>query len=96
MTKEEFSRLSLVHVDKMIIVALERITQVFRSLLWEHAKKENLRIRQHLSTEKSHYALDTWDLEYKFPFGWKELLGIANRTDFDLQQHMKFSKKFLN
>ncbi len=60
------------------------------------AKPENFRIRQHLGTEKSHYALDTWDLEYKFPFGWKELQGIANRTDFDLKQHMKYSKKDLS
>jgi len=60
------------------------------------AKPDNFRIRQHLSTEKSHYALDTWDLEYRFPFGWKELLGIANRTDFDLQQHIKHSKKDLS
>ncbi len=59
-------------------------------------KAENFRIRQHLSAEKSHYALDTWDLEYKFPFGWKELQGMANRTDFDLQQHIKFSKKDLS
>ncbi len=54
------------------------------------------RIRQHLPTEKSHYALDTWDLEYEFPFGWKELHGMANRTDFDLQQHMKHAKKDLS
>src|SRR3989344_99932 len=58
--------------------------------------KENLRIRKHLQSEKSHYALDTWDLEYKFPFGWKELLGMANRTDFDLSAHMKHSKKDLS
>ncbi|MAE42341.1 glycine--tRNA ligase [Candidatus Woesearchaeota archaeon] len=55
------------------------------------AKPENFRVRQHLKEEKSHYATDTWDLEYNFPFGWKELQGIANRTDFDLKQHMKFS-----
>jgi glycyl-tRNA synthetase len=60
------------------------------------AKKENFRIRQHVATEKSHYALDTWDLEYNFPFGWKELIGIANRTDFDLTQHIKYSKKDLS
>jgi len=53
---------------------------------------KHLRIRQHLPDEKSHYALDTWDLEYKFPFGWKELQGMANRTDYDLTQHMKHSK----
>jgi len=59
------------------------------------AKPENFRVRQHLKKEKSHYALDTWDLEYNFPFGWKELQGIANRTDFDLQQHMQASGKDL-
>lgn len=57
------------------------------------ATPDNFRIRQHLKTEKSHYALDTWDLEYKFSFGWKELQGLANRTDYDLKQHMKHSKK---
>ena len=59
------------------------------------AKKERFRLRQHLKKEISHYAEDTWDLEYEFPFGWKELLGIANRTDFDLQQHIKNSKSDL-
>ena len=54
-------------------------------------KKENLRLRQHLPEERSHYALDTWDVEYLFPFGWKEIHGIANRGDYDLRQHMKFS-----
>ncbi|HSU73106.1 MAG TPA: glycine--tRNA ligase [Candidatus Binatia bacterium] len=57
---------------------------------------KHFRIRQHVADEKSHYALDTWDLEYEFPFGWKELQGIANRTDFDLKQHMKFSGKDLS
>lgn len=57
------------------------------------ANPEKLRVRQHLKTERSHYALDTWDLEYKFPFGWKELQGIANRTDFDLKKHQDASKK---
>jgi len=56
------------------------------------ADPDKFRIRQHLPTEKSHYAEDTWDLEYKFPFGWKELQGLANRSDFDLKQHMKYSK----
>ncbi|MFH1452987.1 MAG: glycine--tRNA ligase [Armatimonadota bacterium] len=60
------------------------------------AKADNFRIRQHLQKEKSHYALDTWDLEYKFPFGWKELEGLANRTDFDLNQHIKHSKTDLS
>ncbi|TAL47266.1 glycine--tRNA ligase, partial [archaeon] len=58
-------------------------------------KKENLRIRQHSKTELSHYSLETWDIEYSYPWGWKELEGIANRTDFDLKQHSKFSGKDL-
>ncbi len=56
------------------------------------ANPEKFRIRQHTSDEKSHYALDTWDLEYEFPFGWKELQGMANRTDFDLKKHQEHSK----
>ncbi len=59
------------------------------------ADSHKFRIRQHLPDEKSHYALDTWDLEYEFPFGWRELQGMANRTDFDLRQHEKFSGKDL-
>ena len=59
------------------------------------ADSEKFRIRQHVSDEKSHYALDTWDFEYKFPFGWKELHGMANRADYDLKQHEKFSGKDL-
>ncbi|MBI2141169.1 glycine--tRNA ligase [Candidatus Woesearchaeota archaeon] len=60
------------------------------------AKSENLRIRQHVKEEKSHYATDTWDLEYNFPFGWKELEGTSNRSDYDLQQHIKASGKDLS
>ncbi|MBI2564657.1 glycine--tRNA ligase [Candidatus Woesearchaeota archaeon] len=56
---------------------------------------KKFRIRQHLPDEKSHYATDTWDLEYEFPFGFKELTGIANRGDYDLKQHMKYSGKDL-
>jgi len=59
------------------------------------ANADKLRIRQHVQQEKSHYATDTWDLEYNFPFGWKELEGISNRSDYDLQQHMKASGKDL-
>ncbi len=54
-------------------------------------KKENLRIREHTAEELSHYAKATYDIEYLFPFGWSELEGIANRTDFDLRQHSEFS-----
>lgn len=58
-------------------------------------KAENLRFRKHTDTERSHYSLDTYDLEYLFPFGWKELWGIAYRTDYDLKQHIEHSKQTL-
>jgi len=57
--------------------------------------KENLRKRQHEKDELAHYAKACTDIEYKFPFGWSELEGIANRTDFDLKQHMRLSGKDL-
>ncbi|MEM2121492.1 MAG: glycine--tRNA ligase [Candidatus Woesearchaeota archaeon] len=57
---------------------------------------ERLRLRQHLPEEKAHYALDTWDVEYEFPFGWKEIEGIANRTTYDLTRHIKESGKDLS
>lgn len=60
------------------------------------ANPEHFRIRQHVKDELSHYALDTWDLEYEFPFGWKELQGLSNRADFDLKQHMEHAKADLS
>lgn len=53
---------------------------------------KNLRIREHRADELSHYASATVDIEYKYDFGWKELLGIADRGDFDLKQHSEYSK----
>ena len=53
--------------------------------------KENIRLRDHDPEELSHYSNATTDIEFKFPFGWGELWGIANRTDFDLRNHQQFS-----
>ena len=50
-------------------------------------RKENLRLRRHGEDELAHYAKDCYDIEYRFPWGWAELEGIANRTDFDLRVH---------
>jgi glycyl-tRNA synthetase len=52
---------------------------------------ENLRIRPHEDDELSHYSSGTVDIEYRFPWDWDELEGIANRTDFDLKQHAEHS-----
>lgn len=54
-----------------------------------------LRLRQHASDELAHYSTACVDVEYEFPFGWKELEGIAHRGNFDLTQHSKFSGKDL-
>ena len=54
-------------------------------------REENLRIRQHEQDELAHYAKGCYDIEYHFPWGWAELEGIANRTDFDLRQHQEHS-----
>ncbi len=58
-------------------------------------KKENLRIRVHEKEELSHYAKSCVDIEYRFPFGWGEIEGIANRTDYDLRQHQNASGRDL-
>lgn len=53
---------------------------------------ENLTMREHDSEELSHYSVATSDIEYRYPWGFDELWGIANRTDFDLRQHQEHSK----
>jgi glycyl-tRNA synthetase len=58
-------------------------------------RRENLRLREHAKEELAHYAKRTADIEYNFPMGWSELEGIANRTDYDLKQHARFSGKSL-
>lgn len=55
--------------------------------------EENIRLRDHSPEELSHYSNGTTDIEYAFPFGWGELWGIADRTDFDLKSHMEVSKE---
>ena len=54
---------------------------------------ENLRFRDHDADELSHYSEETVDIEYKFPWGFDEIWGIANRTDYDLTQHQNHSKQ---
>ena len=57
---------------------------------------EMLRLRAHEADELSHYSSGTSDIEFKFPWGWGELEGIAQRTDFDLNRHAEFSKQKLD
>ena len=58
-------------------------------------KEDNLRLRDHEPEELSFYSNATTDIEYKFPFGWGELWGIASRTNYDLSRHMEVSKTSL-
>ena len=70
-----------------------------RRLAWYKSyglNPERLRLRPHASDELAHYAKGCSDVEYLFPIGWQELEGIANRTDFDLKQHIEHSGKDLS
>ena len=59
-------------------------------------KKENIRLRDHSKEELVFYSKATTDIEFNFPFGWGELWGIADRTDYDLSRHMEHSKQDLS
>ena len=59
-------------------------------------KEENIRLRDHDKEELVFYSKATTDIEFKFPFGWGELWGIADRTDYDLTRHMEHSKQDLS
>jgi glycyl-tRNA synthetase len=58
-------------------------------------REEKLRFHAHGTDELAHYAKKAFDIEYAFPFGWKEFEGIHNRTDFDLARHQEYSGKRL-
>ncbi len=79
----------------------QQILEDWRTAMWNFVTRsisiraENLRWRRHSDRERSHYSRETYDLEYKFPFGFKELWGIAYRTDFDLGQHAQHSGRDL-
>lgn len=68
----------------------------FNWLLNLGMKNELLQMRDHNKDELSHYSNATTDIEFKFPFGWGELWGIADRTDYDLRQHMENAKEDLS
>jgi len=56
---------------------------------------ERLRFREHAENERAHYAARAVDVEFEFPFGWKELEGVHNRTDYDLKRHAEYSGRDL-
>ena len=59
-------------------------------------KEDGIRLRDHKKEELSHYSNATTDIEFMFPFGWGELWGIADRTDYDLKQHSQYSGQDLS
>ncbi len=66
-------------------------TERFRWYVEHGIPEAMLRLREHEQDELSHYSAATSDVEFEYPWGWGELEGIANRTDYDLTQHAKFS-----
>jgi len=75
--------------------------ETWKNFMWEWfnnlgVKESSLRFYEHPKEKLSHYSKRTVDLEYNFPWGWGELWGCANRTDFDLKQHAKFSGQELD
>ncbi|MFP4563638.1 MAG: glycine--tRNA ligase [Spirochaetia bacterium] len=73
----------------------------WREERWNYYQKlgirdSKLRWHQHGPDELAHYAKDAYDIEYEFPFGWNELEGVHNRTDYDLRRHGEFSGKEIN
>lgn len=74
----------------------EKTFEYWKEEMWKMAielglQKNRLRFREHEAFERSHYSKRTTDIEYNFPFGWKEMWGLAYRTDFDLKSHMTAS-----
>lgn len=79
----------------------QKLFKSWQDAMWQFVTRKlgvneaKLRWRKHTDKERSHYSKETYDLDFAFPFGWKELWGIAYRTDYDLLQHMKHSGKSL-
>jgi len=78
----------------------KEVYEDFKNEMWQWAlslgiKEENLRWREHKEFERSFYSKKTMDIEYKYPFGWKEMWGIAYRGEYDLKNHSEKSGKNL-
>lgn len=79
----------------------EKVFEMWRDQMWKFAlalgiNENNLKWREHEDFERSHYSKRTMDIEYKYPFGFKEMFGIAYRTNFDLSNHAKNSGQDLS
>lgn len=78
-------------------VGWQTLFDAWKDAMWQFVTKKmgidetHIRWRRHTDKERSHYSKDTYDLDYQFPFGWKELWGIAYRTDYDLKAQVTHS-----
>ena len=77
--------------DDLSLLKWKNERMLFYGQLGINPKK--LRFHQHGDNELAHYAKEAWDIEFEFPFGWSEIEGIHNRTDFDLARHQEVSGK---
>lgn len=93
----EFEQAEIEYFFDPAVTQWEVLFQEWKDAMWQFATKilgvreDNLRWREHSDAERSFYSKRTEDLEYNFPFGFKELWGLAYRTDYDLNQHIKYS-----
>jgi len=93
----EFEQAEIEYFFDPEVTPWEELMESWKASMWKFVTEtlginaEKLRWRKHTDKERSHYSKDTYDLEYLYPFGWKELWGVAYRTDYDLKQHIEFS-----
>lgn len=94
----EFEQAEIEYFFDPEAVDWKQLMEEWKSAMWSFVVRdlgipeENVRWRRHTDRERSHYSRDTYDLDYKFPFGWKELWGIAYRTDYDMMAHANASR----
>ena len=97
----EFEQAEIEYFFDPEVTDWQQLLEDWKTAMWQFVTEvlgvnaERLRWRKHSDQERSHYSKDTYDLEYNFSFGWKELWGIAYRTDYDLKQHEQFSGQSL-
>lgn len=91
----EFEQAEIEYFFNPEITDWHELMDSWKQAMWNFVTKDlgidesHLRWRRHSDKERSHYSIDTYDLDYEFPFGFKELWGIAYRTDYDLKQHIE-------
>lgn len=97
----EFEQAEIEYFFDPKVTDWQQLMEQWKNAMWGFVqyklgiRPEGLRWRRHTDKERSFYSQDTYDLDYHFPFGWKELWGVAYRTDYDLKAHMEHSGKSL-